>query len=250
MLEQWPFFPTVIAQSGAQLFLNQEHSSCEVSCVLIVQSKFLFCAKTCFSATKKLQLSQYWFHNTFCGKFHVLNAALYAAWVGDSISALVYRVHVRVSKEGLLQPLSVSSVKKLGHVASRHFSKMDEKEKDLEKGQVDSGRGPVVEVSGLTRDVSPPVPELEVQSLQFHLSPEMPVITLSLSLQCCVMYLYLQAITFYFSFHCLSGAVDLKDPPSFMTLMESQRGYMIQSLLNFIKSTYKAMLLKKTLFRL
>lgn len=64
---------------------------------------------------------------------------------------------------------------------------MDEKEKDLEKDQVDSGRGPVVEVSGLTRDVSPPVPELEVQSLQFHLSPETPVITLSLSLQCCVM---------------------------------------------------------------
>lgn len=52
---------------------------------------------------------------------------------------------------------------------------MDEKEKDLEKGQVDSGRGPVVEMSGLTRDVSPPVPELEVQSLQFRLSPEMPV---------------------------------------------------------------------------
>lgn len=32
-----------------------------------------------------------------------------------------------------------------------------------------------MEVSGLTRDVSPPVPELEVQSLQFRLSPEMPV---------------------------------------------------------------------------
>lgn len=31
----------------------------------------------------------------------MLSAVLYAAWLGDSISALVYRVHVRVSKEGL-----------------------------------------------------------------------------------------------------------------------------------------------------
>lgn len=70
-----------------------------------MQSKFLFCAKMCFSAIKRLQLSQYWFHNTFCGKSHVLNAVLYAAWLGDSISALVYRVHVRVSEE---RPLFIS----------------------------------------------------------------------------------------------------------------------------------------------
>lgn len=70
----------------------------------------------CFSATKKLQLSQFWFHNAFCGKSHVLSAVLQAAWLGDNISALVYRVHVRVSKEG---PLFVSQVKKLGQVAPK-----------------------------------------------------------------------------------------------------------------------------------
>lgn len=70
-----------------------------------MQSKFLFCAKMCFSAVKKLQRSQYWFHNTFCGKSRVLSAVLYAAWLGDGISALVYGVHVGVSKEG---PLFIS----------------------------------------------------------------------------------------------------------------------------------------------
>lgn len=76
----------------------------------------------------------------------MLRAVLYAAWLVDGISALVYRVHVRVSKEGPLQPLSISQV--VGPVAPRHFSsEMDEKEKDLEKGQVESGRGPIVEVS-------------------------------------------------------------------------------------------------------
>lgn len=78
-------------------------------------------------------------------------------------------------------------VQKLGQVAPRYFSsKMDEKEKDVEKDQVDSRRGPVVELSGLSRAISPhPVPELVVQAPQFHLSSEMHVITLSL--QCCVM---------------------------------------------------------------
>lgn len=115
----------------------------------------------------------------------MLSAVLHTAWLGDSISALVYRVLVRVSKEG---PLFVSQVKKLDQVAPRHFSsKMDEKEKDLEKGQVDRRRGPVVEVSGFPRAISPPVPELVVQGIQFCLSPEMPVIVHSLPLQCCVM---------------------------------------------------------------
>lgn len=37
-----------------------------------------------------------------------------------------------------------------------------------------------MEVSGLTRAIAPPVPELEVQGLQSHLSSEMPAATLSL----------------------------------------------------------------------
>lgn len=57
---------------------------------------------------------------------------------------------------------------------------MDEKEKDLEKGQRDRRRGTVVEVSGPPRAISPPVPELVIPDLQYYLSSEMPVITPSL----------------------------------------------------------------------
>lgn len=71
-----------------------------------MQSKFQFCAKMCFSATKKVKLLQYWFHNTFCGESHVLSAVLYTTWLGDSITTLVYRVYVSVSKERPLWPLS------------------------------------------------------------------------------------------------------------------------------------------------
>lgn len=62
-----------------------------------------------------------------------------------------------------------------------------EREQELERIKLEGGRGPTsIEVSGLTRVISLPVPKWEIQDLHSYLCSGMPATIFFHSLQCCV----------------------------------------------------------------
>lgn len=115
-----------------------------------------------------------------------------------------------------------------------------EREQELERIKLEGGRGPTsIEVSGLTRVISLPVPKWEIQDLHSYLCSGMPATIFFHSLQCCVhcvcrFLFFFSVLTFLLSWQWI-----LKDPTS---LMEPQRVHVMPSSLNYTWSCVQDLL--------
>lgn len=168
-----------------------------------MQSEFLFCAKTCFSATKELKLSQCW---------------LCVASPACSVQFSTLRGWVMVlllwSPGCMWAYLQESSQEFEPSCPTGFFPQTGWEREGVGKGQIRQGKVSNLYGSAWTRcSHRPSSPWIGVQ---FHLSSQIRAATLT-SVLCRVAVFVGNYLLF-----CLGSAVDLKDLTSLMTLMVSQ----------------------------